>query len=159
MNQVGRPLMVMGLIWLAAVLQTSLSQRLAIFGVAPDFSLAVLAPIALTGTLAGSTCAGFASGWIQGALAGANLGHYVVSRTVGTFLFGLVRFADLHIGPGMAALITAGFTLFARLGLLFLAPPPSIGGYLGATIGMAMYNGVIATPIYILLVRMARRST
>lgn len=159
MNGFNRALAVTALVWTAAVMQAGLGGRLAVFGITPDLNLAVLAPIALTGTLAGSTGVGFLSGWLQGALAGANLGQYVLSRTLGVFLLALVRMADLQIGPALAAGLTVAFTLVVRLIFLFVAPPLSIGEYLGDTIGTAMYNGVIATPIYMALMRLARRSS
>jgi hypothetical protein len=44
-------------------------------------------------------------------------------------------------------------TIVAQLILMFFAPPPGIASFLGATIGSAMVNGVLAVPVHALLRR------
>jgi hypothetical protein len=49
-----------------------------------------------------------------------------------------------------------GGTLLAYLLMMVPAPPPEVGRYLRDTIVAAMYNGVLAIPLYALLRRTLR---
>lgn len=122
-----------------------------IFGQRPDFLLATMTPLCLLATSRGSVVIGFVAGVFQGGIAGANLAHYAISRTLASWGLALFRGLELDIGLGMAAVATALATLFSQLVLMLLAPPPALPPFLAATIGTAVYNGVIAMPIYALL--------
>jgi rod shape-determining protein MreD len=112
------------------------------------------ASVALLSTPLGGAWAGFFSGLLQGALAGANLTAYVISRILPAFGIAWMSDLDIRIAPAVAGLIVAAATLVSQLLLMFLAPPPQILSFLGATIGTAMYNGVLAIPVYSLLRRL-----
>ncbi len=142
------------LLWLAAVLQQGLSERLAIFGVAPNFLLIALGPMALLSRPSVGGTMGFFAGLIQGALAGANLTHYVISRTLAGFLTSLGNQLDIRLALTVAGLACAATTFIAQLILMFLAPPSgSLIAYLFGSLGMALYNGILAIPLYSLLRR------
>ncbi|HRI43841.1 MAG TPA: hypothetical protein PLL78_14805 [Fimbriimonadaceae bacterium] len=148
-------LVTLALVWLAAVLQQSMAQRLAVFGCEPNFLLAVMAPMALVSRPAVGGWIGFAAGLTQGALAGANLTHYVISRTVAGFLTSLGSLLDIRLAIGVAGLVCAACTLVAQVLFMFLAPPPggSIVSYLLTSFGTSVYDALLAMPIYALIRR------
>jgi rod shape-determining protein MreD len=143
-------------LWAAAVLQHGLAARLSVFGASPDLLLAAMAPIALLSRPAGALWCGFFCGLAYGAVAGANLAHYVVSRCLTAFGLSSANLLGIEFSVLAAGVLTALATICAQLLLLFLAPPASIGAFLTATIGSAMYNGVLAMPLYALLRRLFR---
>ncbi|MCW5942675.1 MAG: hypothetical protein KIS66_10615 [Fimbriimonadaceae bacterium] len=147
------------LLWIAAALQFTLSPRMAVFGCPPDFVLAVVLPASLLARRSGGSLLGFVAGVLQGGMAGANLTHYAISRAFAGFCGGWSRgmLAEPH---GLLVFLHAAVgTLLAQVLFMFLAPPAEIVGYLFATIGTAMYNGVIAIPVHALLRRTVREDS
>jgi hypothetical protein len=140
-------------LWFAGWLQQSLAHRLVILGARPDFLLAFLAPLCLLMHRVGGALTGFLAGLIQGAIAGANMTHYIVSRTLTGFIISWSRGLEYEVSLLLAGLIGALTTLLAQSLLMFLAPPPEIFPFMGATIRTAVYNGVLAMPIYAVLKR------
>jgi rod shape-determining protein MreD len=96
----------------------------------------------------GAGIVGFFAGVLQGAMAGANLGAYAISRTLAGFLTGWFNGLDFDGSPTVAALCTVIVTALAQVVFMFVAPTPDIGRFLLATMGMAVYNGVLAIPLY-----------
>ncbi|HLK14818.1 MAG TPA: hypothetical protein VKT78_08435 [Fimbriimonadaceae bacterium] len=138
-------------LFVCAVLQQALAYRLAIFGARPDFMLVALSALGVFANRAGGMALGFFDGLIIGALSGANLQHYVASRTVTGLLLGWTSGNELPRSLPAVGVIAAVTTVFAQLVLMFLAPPHSIGSFLADTIRGAVYNGVLAIPVYALL--------
>lgn len=136
-------------LWLAGCLEQALPHRLAIFGAEPDFLLVYLAGICPYLSRTGATWTGFAAGAMHGALAGANMTHYVVSRTITSALLSWQKEMRLSASIWIAALTGFCATLAAQVLLMFLAAPHGILSFLGATIGSALYNGVLAIPLYL----------
>jgi len=138
-------------IWLAAACQQALSPRMAILGARPDFFLIVLTPLALWSSRRMGTLLGFICGLVQGAIAGANLVGYAMSRVIGGFTVSWSK--QIGFQPNIVVIgVTAGAaTLLCQLVFMFLAPPPGVFSFLGDTIGSALYNGVLAVPVYLLL--------
>lgn len=154
-----RPSVIFGIafsLWVAGGLQQTLAPRIAVFGASPDFLLVLLAGGSLLLNRAQGSWLGFGCGLIHGALAGANLTHYVISRTMGGFLAGWSRTTTLEPNIGLAAGTAFFLTLFSQVLFMFLAPPREIGPYLGATMIAAVYNGVLVLPVYLLLKRSLR---
>ena len=135
----------------AAVLQQSLAYRLSVFGARPDFMLIALAVLGMFTNRPGGIALGFFDGLIVGAVANANMQHYVASRTLTGLLLGWTSSVELPRSVPAAGLVAAAVTLFAQLTLMFLAPPHSIAAFLADTIRGAVYNGVLAIPVYALL--------
>lgn len=152
MNGLRGVLVVAILLYGAGALQP-LAARLAFCGVRPDFFLIAMGPLCLMVSRRGGTLLGFAAGVVAGSLSGVNMAHYVISRTVGGFFVSSSRSLGLASGPTTTALATFGLTLLAQLVLMFLAPPARIMGFLGATMGSAVLNGVLAIPLHLLLGR------
>lgn len=146
-------------LWIAAGLQAGLAPYLTLLGAAPDFPLIVLSVLCLFASRTAATVLGFFTGLLYGALAGANLAHYVISRTITGFGAGWANAIGFEPNLWVSAAAAAIGTLVSQFLLLLLAPPASIPAYLGDTIGSAMVNGVLAMPVYALLNRSLRPPT
>jgi hypothetical protein len=114
----------------------------------PDILLVIIAVVSLTTNRKTGALIGFGAGVWFGAVVGANLVHYVFSRTTAGFIGGTIPSLGVQAGYVMAAGMTVLVTLIAQFLLLFLAPPPSIASFLLSTIVTAMVNGVLAFPVY-----------
>ncbi len=148
----GIAVLVVAIVFLVATpLQMAFIPSVQVAGARPDLLLAVCTPLALFLRPAGGAAVGFTSGLLQGALAGANLTHYVISRSITSFVTSILTSHQIHVGTLVAGLLTVLATLVSRMILMFLTAPPQIGTYLSDTIGSAVYNGVIALPLYALL--------
>lgn len=136
-------LVVVGL-WLAAIWQQSTIGDITLLGQKSAPLLIIVVLVGLRTRPGWAAVVGFAAGLLQGGPAGANLTAYCLSRTVVAFACSFVSRTGLSLNPFSVGALCAGATIFAQLSLLFLAPPPDIGRFLGATMGTAIYNGVIA---------------
>jgi len=146
------PLWIGGL-WLAGVLQAGASPHMALFGVAPDFLLIFGLTMSLHLPRPGATGIGFFAGMIYGGLAGANLTHYIISRSIACFATSWSRRLRLELNyPTVGATVLVG-TVIARVFFMFTAAPQDVGGFLRDTIAEATYNGVLALPLYALVKR------
>lgn len=141
------------ILWMSGGCQRSVAPYVSIGGVAPDFLLIAIGCLALFGTRRSGAIVGFAAGVIEGALAGANLAAYAVSRTIAGFVSGWFSSLEFEASAVVASFVVFAITLFAQLLLMFVAPPGQIMSFLLATIGSAVYNGVLAMPLYALLRR------
>ena len=144
------------LFWLCAALTVSLTPRLAILGGGPDFLLVCGYCCALISRPGGGAFAGFVSGVLMGGLTGATLTHFTIVRTLGGFGMSFLGMSGLELNPRKAGVILAIATLLTQILHMLVAPPPEIGIYLRATLVTAMYNGVLAIPLYSLLCRLFR---
>jgi hypothetical protein len=142
-------------LWIAGGLQQALSGRMGIWSAHPDFFLVALASGALFASRAQAALLGFFCGLLHGALAGANLSHYVVSRTVAGFLGGWIRSTSLETNAWLAFGMGFLVTVASRLLFMFLAPPPQLLPFLQATILAAAYNGLLVLPVYLLFRKFA----
>lgn len=97
-----------------------------------------------------------ATGVLQGGLSGASLTAFTLGRTVVSFFFGFLERVEINVnlplGAGLVALATG---LDGALTAL-ISPPSDLGGFVRATIGSALYNGVLALPVYGLVRRLFR---
>ncbi|CAN5679680.1 hypothetical protein BH11ARM2_BH11ARM2_21160 [soil metagenome] len=142
-------------LWMAGGCQATLSPRLGIEGASPDFLLIVLAVLAPWLPRKGAILLGFFAGILHGAVAGANLTAYALSRTIAGFLLGSLGALEMELSVALSMILAALVTMLAGIVSLFLAPPPAIGSFLLATIGSAIYNGVLAAPAHFVLGRLA----
>ena len=140
-------------LWVAAVLQQSLSPHLRIFVARPDFLLIFTVAVSLFLTRRTAAGLGFTAGLIEGAVAGAHLAPYAISRAVAGFVTAWSRVMGLEVNKLVVALTAFLATIIAGLLWMFSAAPANLGAFLGDTIGSAMYNGVLAIPVYMLLER------
>jgi cell shape-determining protein MreD len=151
MKRIGLVIGAFACLLLTAALQQSLAPRIAILGAAPDFILTLIGAASLFLSRGAAAFLGFLLGVAMGSLSGANMTHYVVSRTVAAFLAAWSR--ELHLEPHKATVFFTVFltTVIARVVFMFLAAPSGIAGYLGATILSGIYNGLLGIPVYALL--------
>ncbi|HEY0867553.1 MAG TPA: hypothetical protein VGE01_09245 [Fimbriimonas sp.] len=140
-------------LWLAAGCQGTVAPQVAIGTVAPDFLLIVVGVLGIFASRPGATLGGFAAGLLHAAVSGANMAGYVVSRTVAGFLAGWYHDLEFETGAVVALITTAFLTLIAGVLHTLIAPPPPAAfvGTLAATIGGAVYNGVLAMPFYLIM--------
>lgn len=141
------------LLWASGVLQHSVAPNVGVMGAHPNFLLATIGAMACFVTRAGGLWLGFGAGLIEGCVVGANLSHYIVSRTLCGFVSGWSN--DLKFAPGIVTAFASAFlgTLFGQTILMFLTAPKDIAGFLTATIVTAVYNGVLAMPLNAILGR------
>jgi rod shape-determining protein MreD len=151
----GRVLLVcVVLVWMAGGCQQVVSPALSIGSAQPDFLFIVLCGLApLTSRKAG-TVLGFVTGVILGALVGANFVGYAVSRTLAGFFLGWAGTIDVEFNAVAAAVACVLSTILVRLVFMFVAPPTAIAPFLLATMGTAIYNGVLAIPLHLLVTRL-----
>lgn len=140
-------------IWIILGFHQATSGRFTLVGVAPDFPLVLLSCLALFVTRIEGAIIGFIIGIGTGAVVGANLTQYAVSRTITGFLDSWSRGLGLDSNFLTAAVNGFLVTLIAQIVQMFLAPPSGIAGFLGATIATALVNGVLAVPVFALLRR------
>lgn len=140
-------------LYLFAVLQQTLPARIAILGARPDFLL--LLSIVYSFFLPRSLGAGFGflCGMFHGALAGVSIAAYISSRSIAAFCAAWSKDLRYELNLAAVAFVTGITTVVAELTWLLISPQPGIGAFLGATIGTAVYNGVLAAPLYALLKR------
>ena len=139
--------------WAAAVLQQAVAPRIQIVAAMPDLLLVVALVSAVFFPPRKAAVLGFVAGVLHGGIAGADLAQYAVSRTLVAFAVGYLSGLDLDVRPWYVGLTVLGGTLAAQFLMMIPAPPAEIGPYVRATILSAMYNGVLAIPIYALIRR------
>ena len=139
--------------WSAICLQVSVAPRIALFGALPDFPLIVLLAFCPAFTRVQAAVFGFFLAVGYGGTIGANLWQCVVSYSISGFVLAWIN--DYRVTPNVPVMFATGFfgTILARLLFMFVAAPPGIASYLGATILSALYNGVLVLPLYALLKR------
>jgi len=143
------------LLWIAGGFQLSLSYPMSIWGASPDFLLVVVVVWSLFAERRNGAAMGFFAGTIQGAVAGGHLATYSVIRTVIGFVVGWLTGLEFEGNIAVAFIVTASATTVAQIAYLLLSPKGAILPFLLATIVSAMYNGVLAMPLYALLKKVA----
>lgn len=145
------------LYWITMALSHTLSAKISIGLVEPDFLLIVATVLAILHEPRAGALFGFISGAIDGGLIGADMASLVVTRTIAGYLAGHIGNLDFEIKPIYAALVVAGATIVCHTLFALPAPPPQVGVYVRDTIFAALYNGVLALPLYALVRRSLRR--
>lgn len=134
--------------WICGGLNEGLSKEIAIFGSQPDFLLVATVVIGMLSDMRGAAIAGFTGGFFQGAITGANMWQYVVTRLIVGWIGGSLIEMRFQRNFLIAALACFVATIIAGLVFLFLTSQPNILGSLKDTIISAMYNAVLAALVY-----------
>lgn len=142
------------LLLFATVIQQGILNRYLILGAQVELTLVVVLSFALISRPAAGGALGLLSGILTGGLSGASLTYYALSRVVGGYFLGTRSDSEPDYRAG-AAWIAVG-TLICRLIMILLAPPPAVLPALGATILTAVYNGVVALPVFAVVQRLFR---
>ncbi len=137
----------------AAAVQQSVLMRWGLLGQVPGPVLLVVVIAALGLRPGGAALFGALAGVVEGASAGADLTALALTRAGVAFLVAWAPLLGFAVTPGSAGLLALVGTLLAQGGMLLLAPPTDLGRALGATIGTAIYNGVLAVVLGFLLRR------
>ncbi|MBL8065599.1 MAG: hypothetical protein JNM34_07035 [Chthonomonadaceae bacterium] len=140
-------------LYLALAWQSSLSGQGTLLGHRPALPLMFVTLVGLRVGPRFGALYGFLAGFFEGAAAGANLSAHVLSRTLIGFTCGFVHGSDLQLRPAVVAMVATLATVLAQVSLLFMAPPPDIQSFIGATLGTAIFNGVGAGLLDILVRR------
>jgi rod shape-determining protein MreD len=139
------------LLWFAGAAQSAVAFQISAGGISPDFPLIVVVTVGLFTDRRSGSILGFLAGVIHGAIAGGHMAAYTITRTVIGFLAGWFNGLEFEGNIAVAFIVTAAATLCTQFTFLLLAPRGAILPFLLATIGSAMYNGVLAIPLYALL--------
>jgi len=139
------------LLWFAGALQQAVAYQISAGGVSPDFPLIVIVTLCLFADKRTGSIVGFLAGAIHGAIAGGHMAAYTITRTLIGFLVGWFTGMEFEGNIAVAFIVTAAATICTQLTFLLLTPRGAILPFLLATIGSAMYNGVLAIPLYALL--------
>lgn len=134
--------------WICGGLNEGLAKDIAFFGAQPDFLLVATIVISMLSDMRGAAVAGFTGGFFQGAITGANMWQYVLTRLIVGWIGGSLielRFQRNLVIAAMACFVA---TLFSGLVFLFLTSQPNILGSLRDTLISAMYNAVLAALVY-----------
>jgi rod shape-determining protein MreD len=139
-------------LYAAAAFQQALGSE-KLFEAGPDYLLLALSGLCLFARPNAGAVIGFLDGWLHGALSGVHLWQHVLVRTLAGYA--LARIVEFGVERSWLSAALAGIAvvLSTRLAFMFLAPPSQIGPFLGDTLGTAVYNGVIAIPLYAVLNR------
>lgn len=148
------PVTIVSLFLLAAI-QQAFAARLSIWGAEPDFLLVGAICLSLLADRSRGAIAGFLAGLAHGALAGSNLAAYAASRAVGGFCASWSKVGGYEIRPLSVGTVTFAVSILTGVVWMLIGLRSGIGGFLAATIGTAMVNGVLAMPMYALLRRLA----
>jgi rod shape-determining protein MreD len=142
--------------WLGAALQLAAAPHMTIAGAAPDILLIVALSSAVFFQPTIGAVLGFVGGLLHGGVAGADTSSLTISSTLVSYAAGYVSRLDLDVRPWYVGLVVLAGTVVSHLLLMIPAPPPETWPYLRATIVAAMYNGVLAIPLYALMRRTLR---
>lgn len=145
-------------VYIAAVLDASVSERIAVFGAAPSFLFILIGQFCIPMNRTKGMLFGFMIGAIQGALAGSDIQHFMAGGVIGGLLAASCR--DLSLDYSLLAVVsvTAITSFLARLIHVLLAPPPHVSVALLDTLIGAMYNGVLAAPVFFIFKKMMEPS-
>ena len=138
-------------LWIAGGLQQAVAFQVSAGGVAPDFLLVAIVSLSLFSLRRNGSVVGFIGGALHGAIAGGHMAAYVITRTLVGLCVGWVTGMEFEGNTAVAAIVTAAATLASQLTFLLMNPHGAILSALLATIGSAVYNGVLAIPLYALL--------
>jgi rod shape-determining protein MreD len=141
------------LLWIAGACQLAIAFQISAAGMSPDFPLIVIVTVGLFSNRRTGSIVGFLGGAIHGAVEGGHIAAYTITRTAIGFLVGWFTGMEFEGNIAVAFIVTAAATICTRLTFLLLNPRGAILAFLLATIGSAVYNGVLAMPLYALLKR------
>ncbi len=142
--------------WLGAALQLAAAPHMTIAGAKPDILLTIALSSAVFFEPAIAAVIGFVAGLLHGGAIAADTSSLTISRTIVAYAAGYVSRLELDVRPWYVGLVVLGGTLVAHLLVMIPAPPPETWPYLRDTIVSAVYNGVLAIPLYAFMRRTLR---
>jgi rod shape-determining protein MreD len=143
------------LFWIAGGCNQGVSNNVAVFGVPPDFLLVALVTVGFLTSMRGAIISGFFGGLMQGALVGANMWQFILTRMLAGWISGFAIDSRLQRNAAVNGLLCAITTVISSIVYMLFTGQADIVGFLKATIISAMYNGVLALVIYTPVERLA----
>jgi rod shape-determining protein MreD len=141
---------------IAIILQAAFADKIKFFGLKPDLTLVV----ALTGAMFcepnGASFLGFMAGLLHASFAapaGGGVGAIIVSRTLICFGIGLLGEHLYRDSLRIACLAVTVATLLTEIVFYVIAPQPLVAVWFRHAVGTAVYNALLAVPLYLLLRR------
>lgn len=144
-------------LWLAAGIGATLSLRMGGSVFAPNPVLVVLGALGLHLSRRRGIALGFLAGFLEGALTGANMFPYILTRTLAGLAAATLGTHIPERGAPIVGLVTAVVSLGANLLFVFLTAPRGFLFFLLAAIVGALVNGVLALPVSALFARFVGR--
>ncbi|GEM_PF-2800662 len=139
---------------IACAADIALSPRMMFGVIRPSFLLTAAICLSAKATYESAAVIGFFQGLLQSAAIGdkrfAEIAAGIAACMLGTRLCS----RDLELTPVTAAGVVGICTVLARIIELFVGLPPNpnnIFGWVPATIGIAIYNGLCAVPMYFVM--------
>jgi LytS/YehU family sensor histidine kinase len=139
---------------LAAILQSGIFDRYTLLGAHVNLPVVVMLCFGLISRPAAGGGLGLLSGILTGGLSGATLMHYAVSRVLAGYLVGTQSKNEPELRLAVFWVFVG--SLISQTVLILLAPPNPLLPAVGATILSAVYNGVVAIPMFALVARLFR---
>lgn len=143
-------------LFVALILQATFADKIKIVGVKPDLTLVV----ALTGAMFceanGSSLLGFVAGLLHASFAtpaGGGVGAIIVSRTLICFGIGLLGEHLYRDSLRVACIAVAAATFLTEVIFYVIAPQPIVSVWFRHAVGTAVYNALLAIPLYLFLRR------
>lgn len=141
---------------ICAAAQTTWPSWLRLYGQVPDLTLGAVICVGLcTGANSGLQ-AGFLGAFFWGAVSSSPWGNLFLSHMGLGLVAGSLRGRVFADRISIAVLLVALGEVLASIVQLLLAPPPSPQAWFGHMLMRALYSGLLAVPLY-LLVRALRR--
>jgi len=141
------------LFYVAAVCDQAASAGQLFGASGPDCLTVVALVVAVLTRPAIGAAAGFIAGLFSGAIVGANLAHWIITRTLAGFFVSIAVKIRIEVNTFVACLSVFLGVLGARVAYLLLTAPPGLGPLLGQGVISALASGLLALPVYALLSR------
>ena len=141
------------LLWIATIMQGILAPAMAIRGAMPDLPLLALGCLALRLNPSGAAVAGFFNGLLHASMLDQTVGSLILSRMLAAFIVAWLP-PLLDRQRLLSACLACALTALLTNGLLYLAAPSITGWeWWRATVGIMVYNTLLAVPAYGLIRR------
>lgn len=142
---------------LASVLHTAFSDKITVWGARPNLALTALLTACLF--VDGNTGAllGFFVGLLEGSYAAMYVGSFLVTRTISGWQVGLLEQRVFRDSLPVVFLVVLGGTILTESCFFLFAPKQHLLRWLTwliQTLTGALYNTVLAVPLYLLLRRL-----
>lgn len=157
MTEARRRILLLAMLFIGALLQVAIGSQVGLRHAAPNIALTSLACACLFVDSGAAAAFGFTTGLIEASWTSVYIGTFLVSRTFTGFLIGLLEdrvFRDsipLAIVTVVLATGVAGILFFA------FAPQPHADRWFISLLGTAIYNALLAIPIYALMRKVVGR--
>lgn len=135
-------------ILIAFVFHAAYDSEISIGAARPSISLTVLLIASLFATAETGAWIGFLTGILESAYSAQFVGSYIVTRTLAGFLVGLLEERIFRDNLFVAVATVCSGTFFVEMCFFVFAPQPHPVQWFKLTALQAVYNSLLAIPIY-----------